>query len=199
MFLPNPAISLNSRIASRAAPSTEPVRRGERSRLWEGEFDARLGPDTRRVVYCHVLDHPAQVRALFAPGVSLTERLLARASYPLLKRAIRRGLRVTPEATERSTRRIDKTFASIAERLADGRRYLVGDRFSAADLTFAALSAPLLLPHGYGVPLPSVDEVPPGLAQAVRRYRSTGAGEFALRLYREERHRVLPASAAALA
>ena len=33
------------------------------------------------------------------------------------------------------------------ELLADGRRYLVGDRFSAADLAFAALCAPLIVPR----------------------------------------------------
>ena len=36
-------------------------------------------------------------------------------------------------------------FDSVGERLADGRPYLMGDRFTAADLTFASLSAPARL------------------------------------------------------
>ena len=39
----------------------------------------------------------------------------------------------------------------MAEMLADGRPFLLGDRFTAADLTFAALAAPVVLPPRYGV------------------------------------------------
>ena len=37
-------------------------------------------------------------------------------------------------------------FDAIAERLGDGRRYLCGDRFTAADLTFACLAAAVVAP-----------------------------------------------------
>lgn len=42
-------------------------------------------------------------------------------------------------------------FAELGERLQGGRRrYLVGDAFTAADLTFASLAALVLLPEQYG-------------------------------------------------
>lgn len=63
------------------------------------------------------------------------------------------------------------------------------ERFTAADLTFAALAAPMLLPASYGSPLPPADAMPPGLAREVERLRAHPAGAFADRLYNEERVR----------
>ena len=51
-------------------------------------------------------------------------------------------------------------FDAVRKRLEDGRPYLCGERFSAADLTFAALAAAVLMPPEYGVPLPQPDELP---------------------------------------
>ena len=82
---------------------------------------------------------------------------------------------------------IDRVFEDIAARLAGGRRYLVGDRFTAADLTLAALAAPALLPAGYGVRLPEPSGTSPAIAELVLRLRASPAGEHALRMYREHR------------
>jgi len=71
--------------------------------------------------------------------------------------------------------------------LEDGRPYLCGEAFTAADLAFAALAAPVVLPREYGVPLPAVEELPPDMAAAVRAFRAHPAGAFACRLFAEER------------
>ena len=54
-------------------------------------------------------------------------------------------------------------------------------------LAFAALASPITVPPEYGVPLPAVGELPDRMAATVRELRAHPAGEFALRLYREER------------
>jgi glutathione S-transferase len=82
---------------------------------------------------------------------------------------------------------VDRVFQDVAERLADGRPFLLGERFTAADLTFAALSAPMLLPGRYGSPLPPPEAMPARAADHILRLRSHPAGVFADRLYREER------------
>ena len=68
-----------------------------------------------------------------------------------------------------------------------GRRFLVGECFSAADLTFAALAAPLLLPLECRAVQPALDAVPPAIREQVLRMRDTEAGQFALRLFAQER------------
>jgi glutathione S-transferase len=72
--------------------------------------------------------------------------------------------------------------------LADGRRYLVGDRFSAADLTFAALAGPMVVPAEYTVALPQPGHaMPHELLRIVERAREHPAGRHALRMFREHR------------
>ena len=71
-------------------------------------------------------------------------------------------------------------FDAIAERLADGRRHLCGDRFTAADLTFACLAAAVVVPPEYGVALPQPDELPEPVARDVDAFRAHPAGAYAL-------------------
>jgi glutathione S-transferase len=80
-------------------------------------------------------------------------------------------------------------FQQVGDRLGDGRRFLVADRFTAADLTFAALAAPVLLPDECRAVSPAFDDVPGAMREAIQRLRDTDAGRFALRLFAEERGR----------
>jgi len=57
--------------------------------------------------------------------------------------------------------------------------------FTAVDLTFAAMCAPALFPQRYGVPLPTLAEVPEDVAARVRKLRAHPAGAYAMRLYDE--------------
>jgi hypothetical protein len=67
-------------------------------------------------------------------------------------------------------------------RFSDGRADLVGGAFSAADLTFAVLTAPVLLPPTYGADLPAVGELPTEVAEIIGGFRGTAAGTYALRI-----------------
>jgi glutathione S-transferase len=71
-----------------------------------------------------------------------------------------------------------------------GRRYLFGERFSAADLTLASLLAPVFLPsasEGYGASLPRLDELDEEAAALVHGFRQHPVGEYCLRLFATER------------
>lgn len=105
------------------------------------DFDARLGPATRALAYIYVTADTETFARVVTPGgePTVASRALAMGIVPLMRRAL--GLNEPgAEANARAT--IDAVFADVADRLADGRRYLVGDTFSAADMTFAALAAP---------------------------------------------------------
>jgi glutathione S-transferase len=160
--------------------------RGEVDEL-EELFDTRLGPHTRRLAYHHLLPHRRLMAGTLLYGASSFDRSVFNLLLPLMRFLLRRGLRITPESAERSLGRVREVFTMVRDRLADGRSFLVGEVFSAADLSFAALAAPVLLPRGYGAPLPSLAEVPASLLPLIEELRGSEAGEFALRLYRDHR------------
>jgi glutathione S-transferase len=160
----------------------------------EERFDEALGPHARRWAYAQLLPHRRLLREIMSRGVPRVEARLLPVMMPIVIPLIRAALRITPESAQRSKLRVQEVFAEVEARLGDGRRYLVGDRFSAADLTFAALASPSLLPVQCGASYPPIDNVPPGMREEVRRLRDTEAGRFALRLYSQERGRGASAS-----
>lgn len=157
----------------------------------EDSFDARLGPATRRFAYFHLLEDRRLFLETVTAGAPAAERATASALRKPLAMALRRGLAITPEGAARSKARIEEAFELVDAKLADGRRFLVADRFTAADLGFAALAAPALVIPEYGSPLPTVDRLPSAFAAQVELWRARPAGAFAMRLYREERRRVV--------
>lgn len=168
-------------------PTDDPALAAEVAAL-EDDLDRHLGPATRRLGYFYLLADRAALRDVLGKHGPRWERALGKAGRPLAVALMRRGLRIDAAGAERSRQVIDRTFADLGGRLADGRRYLCGDRFTAADLTFAALAAPILLPPAYAAYLPADELLPPAFRQVVDGYRATAAGALGLRLY-EERHR----------
>jgi glutathione S-transferase len=120
-------------------------------------------------------------------GVPAWERRALPLAYGLVARGIDRFLDITPASAAQSEAEVRAIFDRVAERLRDGRPYLCGDRFTAADLTFAALAAAVLMPPEYGVPLPQPEELPPATAAVVRELRAHPAGAHALAMFRDER------------
>jgi glutathione S-transferase len=153
----------------------------------EDLFDERLGPASRRIAY-HALINSG---AAFAPFIRQTmggvQGALARPLGVVVPRLVRRALKIDEAGAARSRERLDEVFTKVESLLEDGRRWLVGDRFTAADLTFAALSAPVLAPAQQ--PVTSKVEQPAAYHAMCKEYRERPAGRFALRVYAEERAR----------
>ena len=127
-------------------------------------------------------------------GVPAWEDRAIKLGWPIAVAVIQRALGITPgiEVDDEATVFSELDFA--AGLLADGRPHLCGERFSAADLTFSALAAPVIVPPQYGVPLPQPDVLPPATAALVRRAREHPAGQYALAMF-EKHRRVLGAGA----
>lgn len=153
----------------------------------EDLFDETLGPATRRVIYYHLLDSKKIAFDYNCNGVPRFERLALHLIYPGAKWFLRRRLKIDSAAAQAALVTIRGVFDDVAGRLADGRRYLTGDRFTAADLTFASLAAPVVLPAEYGVTLPPRDVVPVAMQTIVDEFRATTAGRYVLRLFAEDR------------
>jgi glutathione S-transferase len=163
---------------------TDPAERADALAL-EDTFDRDLGPATRRWAYSQMLAEP-RLLSYIAVRTPRWETIALRFTRPLVMAMIARGLEVTPAGVARSLPKIEAIFATVSERLSDGRRYLVGDHFSVADLAFAAMSCPALMLQQPGVPLPPPELLVKAQPQ-IDAWRATPAGAFAIRMYNEER------------
>ena len=154
----------------------------------EESFDEGLGVAGRLWMYTFMLKHfSVMLKYSKIHGVPKFESFLMPVLYPLLRSRISQILEMTPTSRNDTHNAIDKIFNDVGMILGDGRRFLTGKHFTAADLTFAALATPVVLPENYGVALPTLAELPSEMVDQIRFWRSHPAGEFALRLFREER------------
>lgn len=178
--------------------STDILRYADRTAglgLFEGDgvdelvdhYSDRLGPQTRLAVYVRLLPQAAVMRRLAADNVGSGQARLFRAMVPLTKGYLIRGLGLTEPRYHKALERIRGEMAAAAERL-ETRPYLAGDRFTAADLTFAAMMSPALCiqpEEGFGAVLPPVDTLDAPSRALVEELRAHPAGQHALRVYAE--------------
>lgn len=178
-----------------AAPEMRlyPDNHTERCRVEELEnlFDEELGVESRRWIYFHYLPHARAALHIADQGVPAIEKFLGTACYPFMKTIIRHRLRVYEPEVMAGLTRAREIVRMTDKLLLDGRRYLVGDRFSAADLTLACMMAPFILPNQYGIRLPAIHEVPWTMRETVREFRNTATGHFVLHLFETKRHRTI--------
>jgi glutathione S-transferase len=153
-------------------------------------FDSVLGPAIRLWVYFYMMDRPNQLRPLWCEGVPWFESLLFPIVFPWMRSNVLQMYAISEATAISAYESICKTFESVESLLAGGQPYLIGNRFSAADLTFATLAAGVVMPSGYGVKLPELSELPTSMATSIQRFRETGAGQFVFRLYQERNQRV---------
>jgi len=165
----------------------EPEARREVDRLCT-RFDEQLGPQARRLMYVHIFAQPKLALGFNNQGVPAWEDRTLRCGWPVMVRFVERALEIRPGVEIEDELAVWRELDDVAETLADGRPYLCGERFTAADLTFAALSAAVMMPPQYGVPLPRPDQLSAPLRALVERAREHPAGRYALALFADKRH-----------
>ena len=150
-------------------------------------FYSKTGVAVRRFAYYYMLPDRRGTLKCWQRGAPLWEKVVSSVFFPIMRGIMNKGLQLTPTAPQESMVEIDDCFQLVEQHLADGRRYLTGDRLTAADIAFASLTAPVIFPDGYAGPLPRIEELPHAMREQVKRLRGTSAGQFALKLYREDR------------
>jgi glutathione S-transferase len=193
LVTPERAIGESEEILEWVDERTPPERRllpaeaGARAQVLElsRRLDARLGPSGRRLIYVRMFAQRELMLRFNNQGVPGWESRALRWGFPFALRFLKGALEISPGVEERDEEVVWEEFDRVAGLLADGRPYLLGERFTAADLTFAALAAPVILPPIYGVPLPPAELLDEPTSALVRRGREHPAGQFALRLVEE--------------
>ncbi|KAB8331283.1 glutathione S-transferase [Scytonema tolypothrichoides VB-61278] len=154
----------------------------------ENLFNEQLGPATRRWAYFHTMNDSKLMQRGWCNGVPFVERVLFPVVFPTVRSIVRQKLNITQESASQAYEQINSIFEQVSELLTDGRTYLVGNNFSAADLTFAALAAPAVRPPEHPMSSASLEELPSKLVCEIKKFRETPAGAFVLRLYHDRNH-----------
>lgn len=172
--------------AGRQLYPTAPKLRQEVEQL-EELFDTKLGVNTRRWAYFYRLDDAQVMRQMWSKGTPWVEQVGLAIAFPLIRQVVRQAYNVTASAAASSLEEIKQVFEIVNQRLVDNRLYLVGNEFSAADLTFAALAAPALRPSRHLTASSQLDGINSEMVAVIQELRATPAGAYALRLY-QQRH-----------
>jgi len=164
-------------------PRNEPGRR--RALALEDFFDEELGPSIRAMlVHAQFVHDPGLTAALFTVGMGRGSRRTLRILSPVFRPLYRFRYKINAASAEVAR---ERTLAAVdrLERELQPSGYLVGDGFSVADLTAAALFYPLVQPPEFPYPWPR--PLPAWLAE----YRAALAGRAAFQWVGEmyKRHR----------
>jgi glutathione S-transferase len=172
--------------AEQQAPGTlYPPQEAGQIRALERTFSEKLGPASRLIAYALMRERADLAAAFWHHGVPRWQARLIPVLFPLIRTTIVRHFAISEESLQRSIDEVGEVFDEVERRL-EGH-HICGERFTAADLTFASLAAPVLAPPQYGSPLPSLEQVPPRLAEVIERFRARPAGQHALVTYATER------------
>lgn len=160
-------------------------------------FDEELGPYVRLLAFHELGQDRERLRALMkrvAPEPLARMSGLA-ATYSRAYTALRFRVR-DPRAAERARAKVVAALDRLDTELGSGGgEYLVGDRFSVADLTAASLFYPLVLPDEG--PLPADESPPEGLERFRAPLEDRRGFKWVAEMFR--RHRKPKARAAATA
>ena len=169
-------------------PPLYPAGPDERRRALELEdfFDEELGPYTRLLAVHHLLADADLFLATFVPDLAAPRRLLARATFGRIRRRVVASFGIDAESVEHAFQKLRSAGRRFqAEVGADD--YLVGGRFSVADLTLAALVAPVVAPEQFPYRQPQRGH--PLVEPVVKALAEDGIVDWARRIYSTHRGR----------
>jgi glutathione S-transferase len=133
--------------AYRPEPALYPSDPDERQRALDLEeyFDEQLAPALRRYVWYRTLPSTDAVIGALAPEAPAWKAGMMRAMAPVMRPLVRRDLHINDSSAAEALERVHTEMDRLESEIGPGG-YLVGGRFSVADLTGAALWTPLLSP-----------------------------------------------------
>ena len=147
-------------------------------------FDEEVGPKIRRALFSVMLDHPAYLASVFASHKSAPVRTLYTATFPLVKGLMKKSMQVMEPHVSEAYEGTRAGFDFVGKHVGPSG-YLIGDRFSVADLAAAALLAP-----GVEISHPDMhkpDPKPPAVQEWMARWADHPGAAWVIETY--ARHR----------
>jgi glutathione S-transferase len=152
----------------------------------ERRADEIIGPHVRRLAFAEAMpSHAHLIKSALFHSATGWRRQAGNMMWPVARRIMTRMYDLGPGAAAESRAKLEAEFDWLDGKLADGRVYLAGDRFSRADLTVASLLAnfarpkQLLAQHGM--------KGPDALAADVNRWSERPVMRWVMAQYRAHR------------
>jgi glutathione S-transferase len=139
----------------RPDPPLYPSEATERARALElvDFYDNQVAPDLRRLFWSTYFPHPLAAARMATAGFGALSRAVWLCMFPLLRVAMRRNMGASTEGVRLAHERLAGYFDRLEAEIGPSG-YLVGERFSIADLTAAAIMSAVVRPPGFSYPLP---------------------------------------------
>jgi glutathione S-transferase len=170
--------------SNRLSPESESD--SEACRALEQRLDDIAGVHLRRLYYSEaIIEHPGTVLPMFARDLPAGERSALEESWGVVCKLMIGMMNLGFEQGKESQRLVEGELDWLDDRLSDGRRFMLGDRFSRADITAAGLLAPLALPPEH--PTYGDLEVPPRMQTLRERWAGRPITGWVSEIYREYR------------
>jgi len=150
----------------------------------EKRFD-EVGEHVVRFAYSDLLSDGDSVIRYWTTDATPYQSRVIRRWFPVMRWAFRRKLGMGAAKVARSRATIASGVAFLESQVGAGKRYLVGDRLSVADLTAAALLAPLACPDEH--PIYGSSRYRAGMAPLVREWQGGTGFAWVRQMYREHR------------
>lgn len=147
-------------------------------------FDDQVGPAVRRAAFFEWLPHTEYAACRLAHGLPRWQQKLYVAMFPGIRAVMMRDMRINATGAEAGRALAAEALDFVAHRSAK-TGYLVGDRFSVADLTAAALLQATCFPPEFPVPVP--EPRPEGWKHWAERWESHPGCDYVRRIYRDHR------------
>jgi glutathione S-transferase len=170
------------------APALTPAdaEQAREAMAWEEALDEEAGITLRCWFYFHTLPDRQRSLRFLLQGASGLQRPLFRLMFPAIRPAMIKAMNIREPAARQAQERLEAVLARLDQALRD-RPFLVGERFSRADLTACALLAPLV---GVGRTEDEIDALFAAPVRALRdRYRGRRVFDWVAQTYAGQRRR----------
>lgn len=155
-----------------------------RAIAFEEYFDEKLGPALRLAWFFEIFKDPDYVAKQLSIGFGAIEQSLYSMSFGLVKRVMTAAMSITAENAPKARATVMETLDRLEAELQPSG-YLVGDSFTIADLTAAALWTPVTMPAEF--PYPMIKPVPADAARWREELLERRGVQWALEIYRRHR------------
>jgi glutathione S-transferase len=154
---------------------------------WQSRLDAELGPAVRTVVFAVLVNEPGFLTLTFARDKPWYKQTAFRAMLPLLLPIIKKANGADSEENIQHCQGVVDDYLNEIARVTAATGYLVGDNFTVADLTAAALLAPLAKLNHEDMRRPT--PMPQAMTALINAYAEHPTLQWVHRMYDQHRPR----------